>query len=204
MPQQLTILYTHNIRGQFHRLPRVASALKRLKRAASGSVLVLDAGDACAAISPLCRQTQGRAAAIMLDAIGYDAANVTGYIVPPARTKLGENYLRMALVDEQHSFSDDTFAYAAAPEPGKVHIPLATADNVHITAVGALTLAKLDGGQIGEVVMRVVASSAQVQHIHIHDSSDAPPDATIAGTLEFIESEARQYRMRHADDLHNE
>lgn len=184
-------------------LPRVATALKRLRRAAPGDVLVLDAGGACSTDAPLCRQTQGRAAAITLDAIGYNAANVTGYIAPPARIKLGENYLRMALVDGQHPFSDGTFTYAAAHEPNKVHIALTTADRVHITPAGTLVLSNLDGGQIGEVVLRVITGGAEVKNVRVHDTSGTPPDATIVGTLEFIESEARQYQKRNSDGLHD-
>ncbi len=117
MEEPLTILYTANLRGDLERLPRLHTFLRQLKNQRPADepdvmlcavepvarrILLLDAGNACALDTWHCAATGGRSALIVLDAMGYQAANVAGFLTAEGRARLDANYLGIALVDEAH------------------------------------------------------------------------------------------------------
>jgi hypothetical protein len=207
MAETLTILYTGGIHGQLDLVPRLATFLWRLRAAVAGDVLLLDTGNACDETRPDCADSDGRAAVILLDAVGYHALNVTGYIDAPARQRLHENYLNAGLADADHAWiSAGGMAYSVAPpsdRPHTLHIALQTGDastvspqptlhTIHTVMLGAVTV-----GQVGVVTVRYDVAGAELLSSRVEVMPPhTPPDATIAGTLEFIRDELAYARKR--------
>ena len=205
MARTVTLLYTQNICGQFALLPRLATIIQRLRRAASGEVLVVDMGNSCSSSVPLCAQTEGRAVLILMDAIAYDAANVTDIIGATARAKLADNYLRLALVDAQHPYETESgLVYAAhptaTPRAKALHIAFQTKPEAQLIPDAAsgfvytLHLRTLQAGQVGQAVLTLDETETELTQFSVHElTPDVLPDPTIAGTLDFVRAEARLY-----------
>ncbi len=207
MARSITLLYTQNIRGQFTLLPRLATLIRRLRREVSDKVLLLDMGNSCVPSVPLCIQTEGRAILILMDAIAYDAANVTGVLEPAARAKLADNHLHLALVDADHPFESETgVVYADKPTSTAskaLHIALQTKPEAQLmpnaasSLVYTLHLRTLQAGQVGQAVMTLDDEDTELTQFSVHElTRDVLPDPTIAGTLDFVKAEARFYSRR--------
>jgi hypothetical protein len=206
MSSTITVLYTQNIRGQIGLLPRHATLIKRLRGQTEGQLLLLDAGGSCSNDVRLCHITEGRASLILLDAIGYDAANVTGFLSERGRQKLGTNYLNMALVDADHSFVRNGIAFAAQPPASREHhlyISLKTAAEVVLLPesthgyVYTLTLRTLAADEVGLVTVSLNDTVTELVCSSVHAlTPDVRPDPTITSTLEFIKQEAHLYEKQ--------
>lgn len=96
---KLTILYTAKIRGDLTLLPRLYTFLQKLKAEAQHPVLLLDLGESCVDDVWHCAATGGRSTLVVLDGMGYHAANVTGFLEASQRDKLRTS-LTTAMVDE--------------------------------------------------------------------------------------------------------
>ena len=110
-PLSLTLLYTGGIAGDLARLPRLHTYLQRLKRGHSGPCLLLDLGGSCSETVWHCRATGGRSALIVLDGMGYQAANVDGALTAEDRDKLAEQ-VTMGLVDRHNHWRISLWAAA--------------------------------------------------------------------------------------------
>ena len=206
MDKTITILYTQNIQGKLYLLPRIATLLKQLKKKIDGRYCLLDAGNSCNDSDPLCKTTEGRASIIVLDAIGYDAVNVTGFLSPVIRQKLSQNYLQIALVDETHPFEKDGVTYSQHPPSSQtphLHIALQTTPETYILPqstqgfIYTLHLQTIQAGQIGLVKVRINDTNSSLMQTDIHTvTANILPDPTIAGTLDFVRDEARYYEKR--------
>ncbi|MFC1959874.1 hypothetical protein ACFLYO_04110 [Chloroflexota bacterium] len=75
--QRLTLLYTANVLGQLDRLPRLFSLIQQVRTAADTLTLLVDLGNSCHADAAICAATEGRAALLVFDAMGYDGACLT-------------------------------------------------------------------------------------------------------------------------------
>jgi hypothetical protein len=163
--------------------------------------LVFDLGGSCAPEAWHCQATQGRSTLIALDAMGYAAAHVQGSLTPESRARLTENYLNMALVDDEHPWFDGAvWAWTDRPQSdigsGSLHIDL---NGCQVTRLDGrrLQLASVHKGQVG--VAQVSSSSGHLilmGHAILDLPPDTPPDPTIAAAIAFIQSEARQYQHR--------
>ena len=91
MKQTLTILYTANLRGNLDLMPRLHTFLRRVRQDFNGRVLKLDAGNACDSTVWHCAATGGRSALLVLDAMGFTAANVSGVLSAEGRARLAAN-----------------------------------------------------------------------------------------------------------------
>ncbi|MEM6529285.1 MAG: hypothetical protein AAF653_13385 [Chloroflexota bacterium] len=210
MPSYLTLFYTQNTRGQFYLLPRIATLLKRLKQQAEGRILLLDAGASCDPSVKLCQQTGGRASIIALDAMGFHAVNVTGFLAEGSREKLAANYLKVALVDALHPYHHEGIAYSAKPpatHDQSLHIALETVTETHLMPapsqgyIFTLKLRTIGAGQIGQATLSIDSTDVDLVQSTIHSlTPDVVPDATIAGTMEFIEDEARYHSRNQKDN----
>lgn len=204
MPDMLTILYTQNLNGQIDLLPRLATFIWQLRKDSTEPLLLLDAGNSCSAEDPLCRMTGGRAALIVLDAMGYDAANVSGFLADNGREKLKDNYLEMALTDADHPYVVDGIAFAAiSPDaiPHRLHIALDTAPKTHLLPepvfgfIYTLVLQTLSAQQVGQVTVEISPTGTTLHATHIHDlPANTRPDPTISGTIDFVRNEAQYFR----------
>ena len=97
-PLSLTLRYSANIAGDLALLPRMTTFLQRLGAEDGESALLLDLGGTCAESVWHCRATGGRSALIVLDGMGYHAANVAGALDAEHREKLAAQ-VTLALVD---------------------------------------------------------------------------------------------------------
>lgn len=203
--QVITILYTQNIEGDLDSLPRMSTVLQRLRREASDErVLLLDMGRACVSESADCEATEGRAALMVLDAIGVDAANVTGYLSDTARDKLRDNLMDIALADTVHPFVADKIAFADVPPPAHphtLHIGFATGEQTrlapveHMGFVYTLTLQTIARNTIGRARVHVSLTDTRLLAFDVHPvSASTPPDPTISGAVEFVRDEVRYYQ----------
>lgn len=198
MDKRITILYTHNIRGKLDHLPRLATLIQQVKAQTDERVLLLDAGDCCHKAQPLCQQTEGRAAVILLDAIGYDAVNVTEYLSPASYERLEANYLAVELVNGTRSYTAAGIEYGTNPgaEPSWLHIALET-DAVIGIHEQTLQLQTLNAEQLGVIRIKQNGTSTEIVEFRVLQLADnVQPVSHISGTLDFIREEAAHYEKQ--------
>jgi len=206
-PLSLTLRYSANIAGELALLPRLHTLLQRLDAADGSRALLLDLGGSCAESAWHCRATGGRSALIVLDGMGYHAANVAGALDAENRDKLSEQ-ITMALVDGARDW-----AYNVPPvrDPGIVvtlrprllngaallQIALTPATETRLDA-NVLWLRGVGAGQVGEAVVDLRGAPRLVSVTTHALPADTPPNPTIAGAVEFVEAEARYYQRQQA------
>jgi hypothetical protein len=201
MEESLTLLYTHNLRGDLRRLPRLHTFLSRLRQKSPPETrcLLVDLGASCHPEVWPCALTQGRAALFVLDAMGYHIANVAGELTAVVRAKFSAQVM-LALVDDEHPHreGDLLFTTAAALDdsPAALRIILTPADHTALSG-GTLRLAGIDGGQVGLAQLDGGQLAAQAVHTL---PPDTLPEPTISSTVDFVLAEARQYQKRSGSD----
>lgn len=205
-PLSLSLRYTAGIAGDLALLPRMFTFLQRLKAAEGQGALLLDLGGSCADSVWHCRATGGRSTLIVLDGMGYHAANVEGALDTENRGKLAEQ-VTLALVDAAQDWS---YSVPPARDPGivvrlrprkcaaRLQIALAPAPETRIKG-NSLRLRQVEAGQVGEVVVDLRGRPRLVSAT-VHDMPpDTPPNPSIAGAVEFVEAEARYYLRRQSE-----
>lgn len=190
MEESLTILYTANLNGDLHLLPRLFSQIAQLRQRVSGRVVLIDLGGACSDAAWHCAITNGRSMLVALDGMGYDAANVDGFAPPDVRESLGEN-VRMEVVNSQNDgYIQDIYA-TIREQTAHPHAALTifmAPQAVTALTDGLLHLQSVDAGQIG---MARLHGQRLMETAILALPASAQPDPTIAGIVEFIEAEAR-------------
>ena len=216
METPLTILYTHNLRGDLDVLPRIYSFLRQLKAYYAseevvqicaldpaqppGRTLLLDLGDNCAPDVWHCQVSGGRSTLVVLDGMGYDAALVED--AAGKAEKMGTG-VRMALVDDQRPFTlEDALIMGGKPlesPPNFLKIQLFPAKTTRFDD-NTLFLAELSGSQqVGAAQLTRIAGNWALTRHEIHDlPRRALPDPTIAAAVEFVISEARYAQKRRS------
>ncbi len=201
-PLSLTLLYTANIRGDLALLPRLYTFLQQLQGSDRRSTLLLDLGASCAEGVWHCRATGGRSTLIALDGMGYQAANVEGILGSDDREMLARQ-VTLGLVDRAKDWiwqapgGDPGIRATLKPnvQPARLQIMLKPADSTHIEG-RVLRLQAVETGQIGEARVEL-AEDARIVHAARHDlPPTTPPNPSIAGTVEFVESEARYFQKK--------
>jgi hypothetical protein len=211
METSLTIFYTHRLRGELALYPRLYTFLRRLRadHTAGGRILLLDLGESCSLEVFPCALTGGRSSLIVLDAMGYDAANVDGWLSEENRHKLADSHLHMSLVDSTHKAiihqarvvtrCDSEAIGHPQPAPAALSAFTICLDPADATALHNTTLhlACLDGGQVGMVQ---IDRDEILPRLAAHQVFDCPadilPDPTIAAAVEFVLSEARYVQRK--------
>ena len=198
----LTIFYTANLRGDLALLPRLYTFLRQLQRQHTGRAVLLDAGAACDEAAWHCAATGGRSALLVLDAMGYDAANVCGFLSSEGRARLAGNLMRMMILCEGETWARDdvvvTTTDQPAPQPHALHIVLNSHPTLRMEH-NRLYLASVQAGQVGIVQVGDAADNGRLTILHQEIAAmpaSALPDPTIAGTVDFVLDEARYYRRR--------
>ena len=199
-PLSLTLLYTAGIAGDLALLPRLYSFMQRLKPAERQGTLLLDLGGACADSVWHCRATGGRSTLIVLDGMGFHAANIEGALDSENRDKLAAQ-VTMALVDESRDWQyhlppvrHPSIIATIRPlhSTARLQILLKPTANTRIEE-NVLLLQAVSAGQVGEVKVDLTGSP-RILSATVHDlPPDTPPNPSIAGAVEFVESEARFY-----------
>jgi hypothetical protein len=202
--KRLTILYTTNLNGDLQLLPRLYSYLQTLKAEQENPVLLLDLGNSCAADVWHCAVTGGRSTLVVLDGMGYHAANVSDYLEASQRDKLRTS-LTTGMVDEQHSWRyhippvrDETVIVAGTESPAlTLCIVAAIAPETMINS-RTLWLQAVEKGQVG--LLEVDVPTLKILSSEIRDMPKGlKPDATITAAVEFVEDEARFLQKRTND-----
>ncbi|MCA9906657.1 MAG: hypothetical protein KC547_22535 [Anaerolineae bacterium] len=202
METSLIVFYTHRLRGDLARLPQLYTFLRRLRRdyAAYGRALLLDLGESCAPNVFPCALTGGRSILIALDAMGYDAANVSGQLSAEDRARLDASHLQMALVDAAHPYHKDGIVVTVGVDEiasvAKVHIDVDPTNKSHVKN-GILRLASVEQGQVGLARLTLDHGRVCLEETHtLETPADVTPDPTIAGAIEFILGEARYLQRK--------
>lgn len=210
-PLSLSLRYSANLRGDIALLPRLFTFIQRLNPAEGSGTLILDLGNACDSAAPHCRQTGGRSMLIALDGMGYHAANIDGALDPHNRRRVDEQ-VTMALVDSANDWryrlpalEDTGIRLALRPNsaPARLQICLAPDERTRLES-NVLFLRDVHAGQIGAASVDLRRSPRLTDSaIHIMPP-DTPPNSSIAGAIEFIESEARLFHSRSASNRRGE
>ena len=202
-PLSLTLLYTSNLGGDIHLLPRLYTFIQRLKPPRRPGLLLFDLGHACADEVWHCRLTQGRSMLIALDGMGYHAANAAGALDPISRRQV-EAQMTMALVDDSQDWHyqippviDRSITAAVEPtdSAARLQICLSPADETAVQG-NVLYLGDVRGGQVGRVCLDL-RSAPRIIASGVHDMPpDTLPNPSLAATVEFVESEARYLQKK--------
>lgn len=212
MDSPLSILYTGHLRGDLELLPRLFTFLRQLRTQAQRfedeadvdvcalqppvrRVLLVDTGDSCSAEVWHCLVTGGRSTIMVLDAMGYDAVQVSGALAPEARAKLADA-VQLALVDADGRLPLPDLLVTAAPEPDETRLQLVLQPRADAVLDGKrLYPARLAAGEVG--ILHVAAGPPKLSaHHRFMLPAATPPDPTIAGTVDFVLSEARYLQKR--------
>ena len=204
-PLSLRLLYTSNLRGDIALLPRLYTFLQRLKTGDSRDTLLLDLGNACNDLVWHCQQTGGRSMLIVLDGMGYHAANIDGALDALNRERLAKQ-VTLALVDRTNDWrlrlqaKDDRYITATVnpnEDAPSLQVCLAPAEDCHVDG-NVLYLRELQNGQVGSVIFDI-GKSPRILAATIRDlPPDTPPNPSIAGAVEFVESEARLFQKKQS------
>jgi hypothetical protein len=216
METGLYILYTDNIAGNLEMLPRLHTFLKQMKalpldegddvmvcavQPVARPTLLLDLGNSCSPEVWHCAATGGRSMLIVMDAMGYRAANVSGMLTADARERLRENILSLALVDEVTACEDNDVLITlngekSGGDSAAFQIVLAPSTSTHLEG-NTLFLAPVQAGQVGAVHISSGYSPVIQAHTVFDLPSATPPDPTISATVEFVLNEARLYQRKN-------
>jgi hypothetical protein len=224
MANPLHILYTSNLQGDLDLLPRLHTFMRQLKsmpiddddevmicavQPQTPRVIQLDLGHACAPDVWHCAATDGRSTLIALDAMGYQAANMTDALTPESRIRLRDNLLGMALVDSANGWKHEDLLFTVRKE-GSQTLPASTYPPLNINLTPASTtqissnllyLADVRAGQVGTAQISFLTGSPRlIAHAVFDVPTNTAPDPTIAATVDFVRSEARFYSRSHSQN----
>ncbi len=220
METPLTILYTANLRGQIDLLPRLHTFMRHLRtqrvededevmlcalEPPQRRILLLDLGESCSPEVWHCAATGGRSMLMVLDAMGYHAANVSTMLTEEGRARLEANLLNIALVDPESDWQQEGIQVTCGEKRppsmngeaagGKVRLKIVLAPAAQTRlAQRTLHLAVVQAGQVGVVHLNTLA--AITAHDILPLPPGTPPDPTITATVEFVQSEARLFQRR--------
>lgn len=206
-PDQLDILYTYSIKGDLDLLPPLYSFMRQLMQQADlQKPLWLDLGLSCHADVWPCALTGGRSTLVVLDGMGYHAANVAGVLDPSVYPKLAAQ-VRMGLVDDTQNWiydipparDEQIIACLRPPEHGdyRLQIVLAPAEETRLSG-NILYLGAVAKGVVGLARVDLRGHPRLLAHSAHALSTGAPPNPTIAGIVDFVRSEARYYDQRQS------
>lgn len=212
MDTPLSILYTTNLRGDLDLLPRLYTFLRQLRAQAqrfeddadvdvcalqppTRRLLLIDAGSSCSADVWHCAVTGGRSTLMVLDAMGYDAVQVSGTLGPGAREKLA-GAIQLTLVDAGASLTLPDLLVTAAPVADERRLQLVLQPRSDALLDGRLLYpAQLAAGEVGILHVAAGAPRLSAHHRFMLPAATAP-DPTIAGTVDFVLSEARYLQKK--------
>lgn len=197
METPLNLLYTHDIRGELDRLPRMHTLIQRLSKAGPGRVLLIDLGASCVPETWPCDVTEGRASLVALDAMGYTAANTVNVLDAAGRQRLSDQVMMALIAPGFGHIRDDVLLSLDAPpalSDASLMIRMSVAAETALKD-GVLYLGAVPRWHVGQLTL----TAGQIDLLMAHPVTDAiPPNPTIAGAVEFILDEARYYEKRRA------
>lgn len=214
----LRILYTAALHGRLDQLPYLFTLIRQERASAVGPTVLVDLGRSCAAEAWICAATQGRGMLVAMDAMGYDAFHIGQvdalYAYPALVQQIKQVIATPLAAGPWHATTTRQgvqvcWYNAAASMPTAatdlaVGLRLSDAAQLLIEGDGSCRRLLLDAGLASEST----ESAPIIGRIDIHLLPDPPyiqlqdharltiptaiwPDPTVAGVIEFVESEAR-------------
>jgi hypothetical protein len=196
--EPITIIYTHNLHGKLDLLPKLHTLIRRLMRDYN-DVVLLDMGGSCAADVWHCDTTGGRSALLVMDGMGYDAANIVGLLADGARERMPDT-MRLTLIDADSTWERDDLIVAAAriDDSDKIQVVMQPVDEARVED-GIFFPQTLSAGQVGVAQIGAYDETVELFAHAVHPlPANTRPDPTIAGTVDFVLSEARYYQKRQS------
>ncbi|MCS6870028.1 MAG: hypothetical protein NZ571_01075 [Anaerolineae bacterium] len=213
---RVSLFYTVALNGDLACLPRLFTFLSRARAAVQGIPLLVDMGCACAPSAWICQATNGRGMLVAMDSMGYDAFHVGArdplYRAPQiieglqrlvvTRFAAGPWSARVSKRGVQIGFANGAQMARAAAELSDVDllIGLRYTDQTVIQPEWRAPQRWLlfDCGdaqtQLGRLDLTLLPEPPYVRaesHVALQLPEDTPPDPTISGVIEFVQSEAR-------------
>jgi len=219
---EFTVFYTVSLRAELRVLPYLQTLIAQERARSKGPTLLVDLGESCRADWPICRATEGRAALVAMDGMGYDAfylsqeeplardnmtlgklrdTVLTAVLLPgeavTLRKKLGEEqYVNVRIAGGEvldASDADLTLLLSRG-------LPLAS----RVTESGAILIEDRREARIpelGRVDIRVTETDDGraveiINQTRLAIPAGIRPDASILSVVEFVESEAAQAARR--------
>jgi len=176
----LHLLVTANSGGDLDYLPRLHTALQTHKKKLVGAVLLIDSGGAWSAAVEICRLTENRAPYLVMDAMGYDLIFADG-LSPADLTRVQAQVAVRLTTDIRAIIKGEGYHLLLERHPNPA--PVLNGENLRLPSPPknailhlSLTAERLEGFSLLPV--------------------EGQPDPTIAGTIEFVVSEARYYHKK--------
>ena len=191
----LTILYTQNINGNLQILPSLYTFLQSLKQDYDPQALTLDIGNACSNDVWHCDVTDGRSAVIVLDAMGYHAVNVTGFMTDNQRDSLGSG-VSVGLISVRHMWryfvpplKDDDIVIAGQATPAMRLCIVANPHTQNSLNNRMLELQAIKHAQIG--LVQVDMQDLVIIEQNVFDlPKGTKPNPTISASVDLVVEEA--------------
>jgi hypothetical protein len=210
----ITLIYTAALEGRIALLPTLFTRIKQERHPDQISLLV-DLGRSCATDTWICEATEGRGMLVAMDAMGYDAFHIgpqDALYTQPALVQQIRQIIATPLAagpwlgKVTRKGLTFVFANAAALSPRTetadltIGLRLSDEARLEVTADPRKRILWLDGGRptqtplIGRVDVCLLPDAPFIEitdHKLLDLPDDLPPDPTISGAIEFVESEAR-------------
>jgi len=213
----LTLLYTANLAGQLALLPRLFTLIRQVRAAANGPLALIDLGGSCASDSWECAATEGRAALVVFDTMGYAAARLTEaesrQLSCAAAARLRAS-IGMPICAVEHpslpaSVAWDVQGRRVGLAAGPACLPEAdlivrAGESCCLNARDRVLWLRPPPG--GVLAWTEVAFAGERPAAATFSQQSVPdrlrPDATIAAAVTLVRDEARRYQVRSRGDTH--
>jgi hypothetical protein len=196
--KSLSILYSQKIGGDFVLLPRLYGFIQSLKQ--EPQTLLLDLGESCSPDSWHCVATKGRSTLMVLDAMGYHAANANA-LDDEAREILKSN-TSMGLVTARQAWryhippiQDEDIVVASVEIPALKLCIVAAPSSENKLENRMLHLQGVAKGEVGMVKVDMETMTLVETDVFVMPGG-LQPEATISAAVELVEEEARYAQRR--------
>lgn len=200
--QTLTIFYTSHLRGNLDALPRLYTFLQALRQQHDPRAVLLDLGESCAPDIWHCRATGGRSTLIVLDGMGYHAANVSGLLQAGERSKL-RGVISMALLDHGDAWryqmppvSDEGILFSTVPNPALRLCVLVQPGTQTALHERLLTLQDVAPDMVGLAQVDLRGEAQLIAADLLPLPAGLAADLSIRYAIEFVEEEARHFERQ--------
>lgn len=198
----LTILYTYGLRGNLHTLPTLYTFLQQLKQQYGSNSLLLDLGASCDEDAWHCRVTNGRSTLIVLDGMGYHAANISNFLADGERDKL-KNIISTGMVDARHAWryhvppiKDEGIIVVGEPAPALSLCIVAAPSQETKLDNRTLFLKAIKSNEVGIAKVDLTGAMCLLNQDVLSVPNGLKPDPTIVAAVEFVEDEARYFQQQ--------
>ncbi len=208
----VTLLYTAALDGRLELLPRLFTRIRQERATVKGITLLVDLGRSCVPGTWICDATGGRGMLVSMDAMGYDAFHLGPQDMLYTQPALVQALRSVILTPfaagpwvAKVQRAGMTFVFASTLDSNEqadltVALRLSDSDQVEASWSGTRRTLLLDPGWLepepllGRLDLVLLAEPPYIaveRRTQLVLPSDLPPDPSMAGVIEFVESEAR-------------